>query len=186
MFVIYNLINHQIVLIFTVYNTYSIPIFINQFRLQKNRHYFLLNQLYTLLKSGANGFIEKGCNEKTYWDAIETVKNGKSYFSDSILEKLKMVEKSIAEKDNGVRISIEKIKSPKDFGLSEIEIHILKLICDKETYNQIADIVCKSKKSVEYHIGLMLRKTGLKDRHELRDFALQNNWHKNGDFNHTK
>ena len=45
-----------------------------------------------------------------------------------------MVEKSVAEKDNdiGIKISIAKNKSHKDLGLSKIDIHILKLICDKK------------------------------------------------------
>ncbi|HRN47540.1 MAG TPA: response regulator transcription factor [Niabella sp.] len=91
------------------------------------------------------GFLPKSVNKNELIEAIENVFDGKHYFSEEILEELKLYGNRKQQKE--------------DLKLSLRELEIIKLIAKGLTNKQIAAELFISEKTVETHRKNIFRKT---------------------------
>jgi DNA-binding NarL/FixJ family response regulator len=117
---------------------------------------------YQMLEAGAKGFLLKDSGMQNVLEAINTVCDGSSYFSEellfNILQNLRTNKK------------IEQIAGD----LSERELEILYYVCKGFSNQEIADELCISKRTVDKHRGNLLSKTQSKNTASLVVFAIKN------------
>jgi len=117
---------------------------------------------YKMIESGARGFILKSSDITEVMRAIESVKQGGTYFSPDLLYN---VVKNI---DNVKKNNNQKIQ------LSERELEVLEHICKGSSNQQIAEVLFISKRTVEKHRASLLSKTNSKNTANLVMFAIEN------------
>ena len=119
-----------------------------------------------ILKYGAQGYILKNTGKKELINAIETVFEGQSYFSEEVTE---TIMKSLVHQKSGNKKS--SILSPK---ISRREKEVLELIVKEHTTQEIADTLFISLKTVESHRRSLLTKLGVRNTAGLVRVALEN------------
>jgi len=108
-------------------------------------------QIKSMLKAGATGYILKDSPKEIVLDALDAVSTGKRYYSDEITS---TVMDSFSKS--------EKLK--KTFGeITERELEVLKLIVDEKSNREIADILFVSVRTVDAHRRSLLEKSGAKN-----------------------
>lgn len=106
-----------------------------------------------LIEKGAHGFLLKNNEIETVVDSIHAVMETGYFFNDKV-SKL-MVKKLLNN---------EKINPHfKRIDLSDREIEIVKLICQEMTNKEIADHLCISNRTVDWHRDNILKKTKAKN-----------------------
>ncbi len=123
----------------------------------ENREYVL-----PALRAGAAGYVLKRAPDDTLIRAIRAVYAGETYVDPRLAELL--VEE--------VRRSIEGSVDPLDT-LTEREREILILLAQGKSYQEIAQTLFISVKTVDFHRTNLMRKLGLKNRTELVQFAMR-------------
>ncbi len=118
--------------------------------------------LERVLKSGAQGFVNKKESISRLPDAIRRVLSGKTYIGEDMME---VLARSLAsdEPDEEEKIS----------ELSEREIEVLELIAQGYRPRQIAETLHVSPKTVNSHRENMKRKLELANTAELDQFAIR-------------
>jgi DNA-binding NarL/FixJ family response regulator len=121
------------------------------------------NKEYVLpaLKLGAAGYVLKRAEGDELLTAIRTVYAGGTFLDPAIAGAL------VSEVNRD-----EKTADPFD-SLSEREREVLVLLAQGKTYQQIAEILFISPKTVDFHRVNIMRKLGLSNRAELTRFAIQ-------------
>jgi DNA-binding NarL/FixJ family response regulator len=121
------------------------------------------NKEYVLpaLKLGAAGYVLKRAEGDELLTAIRTVYAGGTFLDPAIAGAL------VSEVNRD-----EKTADPFD-SLSEREREVLVLLAQGKTYQQIAEILFISPKTVDFHRINIMRKLGLSNRAELTRFAIQ-------------
>jgi DNA-binding NarL/FixJ family response regulator len=121
------------------------------------------NKEYILpaLKLGAAGYVLKRAEGDELITAIRTVYAGGTFLDPAIASAL------VSEVNRD-----EKTADPFD-SLSEREREVLVLLAQGKTYQQIAEILFISPKTVDFHRINIMRKLGLTNRAELTRFAIQ-------------
>ena len=119
-----------------------------------------------ILKYGAQGYILKNTGKKELINAIETVFEGQSYFSEEVTE---TIMKSLVHQKSGNKKS--SILSPK---ISRREKEVLELIVKEHTTQEIADTLFISLKTVESHRRSLLTKMGVRNTAGLVRVAIEN------------
>ncbi|NWF63962.1 MAG: response regulator transcription factor [Chloroflexi bacterium] len=121
------------------------------------------NKEYVLpaLKLGAAGYVLKRAEGDELLTAIRTVYAGGTFLDPAIAGAL------VSEVNRD-----EKTADPFD-SLSEREREVLVLLAQGKTYQQIAEILFISPKTVDFHRINIMRKLGLTNRAELTRFAIQ-------------
>lgn len=117
---------------------------------------------YQMLEAGAKGFLLKDSGMENVQDAIETVCDGSSYFSEELLFNILQNMRSNKK--------IEEITGD----LSGRELEILCHVCKGLSNQEIADELCISKRTVDKHRGNLLAKTQSKNTASLVMFAIKN------------
>lgn len=122
------------------------------------------NKEYILpaLKLGAAGYVLKRAEGNELLTAIRTVHSGGTFLDPAVAGAVvgEMNRPSQAEAD--------------PFGsLSEREREVLVMLARGETYQQIAEALFISPKTVDYHRTNLMRKLGLNNRAELTRFAVE-------------
>lgn len=117
---------------------------------------------YKMLEAGAKGFLLKDSGMENVQEAIETVCEGSSYFSEELLFNILQNMRSNKR--------IEEIAGD----LSERELEILYYVCKGLSNQEIADELCISKRTVDKHRGNLLAKTQSKNTASLVMFAIKN------------
>ncbi len=114
-----------------------------------------------MVEAGVRGFILKDSDIREVETAIKTVFDGRTYFSQELLQALLA----------GLRTEpgIEK------YDLSEREIEVIQQVCDGKSNMEIADDMCISKRTVEKHRANIMEKTHCKNTASLVIFAVKNN-----------
>lgn len=116
-----------------------------------------LNYYEQLIEIGIKGFINKDANVNQLSNAITTVINGETYFSQELL------------------MSIYKDKKNKKAALfSDREIEILNLICKGLSNLEISKSLFLSERTVERHRANMIEKTNSKNSISLVIYAIKN------------
>lgn len=117
---------------------------------------------YQMLEAGAKGFLLKDSGMENVQDAIETVCEGSSYFSEELLFNILQNMRSNKK--------IEEITGD----LSGRELEILCHVCKGLSNQEIGDELCISKRTVDKHRGNLLAKTQSKNTASLVMFAIKN------------
>lgn len=117
---------------------------------------------YKMVEAGAKGFLLKDSGMENVQEAIETVCDGSSYFSEELL--FNILQNMRTNK------KIEEITGD----LSDRELEILCHVCKGLSNQEIADELCISKRTVDKHRGNLLAKTQSKNTASLVMFAIKN------------
>lgn len=113
-----------------------------------------------MLKNGADGYLLKNAMVSEIVKAITIVFSGGIYLSEEL-------PNFFADKP--------KRKSRELFPeLSQRELDVLKLICDEQSTNEIAELLFISKSTVETHRANLLLKVGAKNTAGLVRWAIEN------------
>lgn len=113
-------------------------------------------------KSGAYGYLTKGCSLQELTEAVRKILLGSKYVSATFAETLVSGLDRIEEKD-----SIH--------GLSNREMQVLTMIGSGKTVGKIAAELALSVKTVSTYRAHILRKMNMKNNAEITRFAIENN-----------
>jgi DNA-binding NarL/FixJ family response regulator len=115
-----------------------------------------------MVKNGASGYLLKDASKQELVQAIQTVYDGKTYFSESLSFNL-------------INFGSKRISKTTLFpNLSEREIEILNFICKEYSSQEIADELYISFHTVETHRANLMVKAGVKNTAGLVRWALEN------------
>ena len=120
--------------------------------------------LYHSISAGAHGYLLKEDSDIELFSAIETIRNGGIYVSQSLSgEMAGDLSRLIQGKANGIgeRLSIR-------------ETEVMKLISEGKTNNEIGDILSISPRTVETHRAHILEKLKLKGTADIVRYAIEN------------
>jgi two-component system response regulator NreC len=120
--------------------------------------------IFQILRAGASGYLLKEAAMNDLISAIKAVKKGESYLSPSISKKV--IEDYIRRAELGEKATVNDI-------LSDREREILQLIAEGHTYDDIASILCISKKTVETHRANIMDKLNIHDKVGLVKYAIR-------------
>jgi DNA-binding NarL/FixJ family response regulator len=112
----------------------------------------------SVIENGVKGFILKDAENTELRIAVNSILNGKTYFSQELLLKL------IRSRKNSDQIS-----------LTQRERQILELICKGMNTNEIATKLFLSERTIENHRANLLDKTGCRNSLSLVLYAFRNN-----------
>lgn len=119
---------------------------------------------YRMIQVGAKGFLLKNSDVEEVIEAIETVLDGKNYFSRELLF-------NIIKNFNKLSDSTGEFHE-----LSEREMEILKLICQGLSNHEISEKLFISKRTVDKHRSNILEKTNSKNTAQLVMQSIKNKW----------
>lgn len=115
--------------------------------------------LKSFLQKGGHGFILKSATEATLLKGLEQIADYSSFFQEeSFYEWAEMVKSS--------SIVNQELKSR--------EIQIIQLICQEKTTNEIGEILCLSKRTVETHLQNIKKKIHCSTKVGIVKFAYKN------------
>ncbi len=122
------------------------------------------NKEYVLpsLKIGASGYVLKRADGDELLQAIRRLFAGETFFDPRVTGLL-------ADND---RHSVQKAVDPFDT-LTEREREVLIMLARGSTYQQIADALFITVKTVDFHRANIMRKLGISSRSELVRYAIQ-------------
>lgn len=124
----------------------------------ENREYVL-----PALKAGAAGYVLKRAPDDSLVQAIRTVYQGGTYLDPRVSA---VVVEDLRHHTAGTPTN------PFD-RLTEREREVLTLLAQGKTYQEVAETLFISVKTVDFHRANLMRKLGLKNRTELTRFAIQ-------------
>ena len=141
---------------------------LKQIRLEKPALPVLILSIYPedkyavrLLKSGASGYLTKGCSSEVLLEAVRLVAGGRKYFSQTatelLAEELSMVHGQLPHKL-----------------LTNREYQIFRLFAVAKTVMEIADILALSTKTISTHRTNILNKLHLQNNAELMRYYVDN------------
>jgi len=116
-----------------------------------------------MLEAGSCGFLLKESDIDEVYTALFSVIEGKSYFSQELLQTLISTIKNSSKNASQI------------YDLSEREVEIIGLICQGLSNAEIADKLFLSKRTVEKYRANILNKTNAKNTASLVIFAIKNN-----------
>ena len=116
-----------------------------------------------LLENGAAGYILKNTGKEELFEALRTVSQGETYFSEEVKNSImKGMSRHAKNQDDPITIK-----------LTKREIEIIKLIAAEYTTQEIADELFISLHTVESHRKNILRKTNVRNLAGLIRYALK-------------
>ena len=115
-----------------------------------------------VLQAGAKGYVLKDSDEENLIAAINTVFNGGFYLDSPIADQ-------VLSDYFGGRAKRE-LKHQAD-PLSAREKEVLKLLAEGHSNQEVADVLCISRKTVENHRAHIVRKTGVQGQVGLTKYA---------------
>lgn len=118
-----------------------------------------------MIQAGASGYIMKSAGRKDLKDAIETIMNGKHYFSDEATQSIMMD----LVKGKGKSTTMDAVH------ITDRELEILELIVQEFTNQEIAEKLFISSRTVDAHRRNLLQKTGARNTAGLVKYAFQHN-----------
>jgi DNA-binding NarL/FixJ family response regulator len=115
-----------------------------------------------VLKAGAKGYVLKDSDEDNLIAAINTVHNGGYYLDSPIADQV------LSGYFGGkTKRELHEQADP----LSEREKEVLRLLAEGHSNQEVADILCISRKTVENHRANIVRKTGVQGQVGLTRYA---------------
>ena len=114
-----------------------------------------------LIKSGASGYLTKGCPSAIVVEAVRDLAEGNKYFSPAVLELL------------AKELSMPEGKLPHET-LSNREFQIFKLFASAKTVTEISVILNLSGKTISTYRARILDKMKLRNNAEMMQYAIEN------------
>jgi len=127
----------------------------------------MMNENYNIKKmlaAGAKGYILKDCTQEELRTAIETVSQGKNYYSQEVTT---IIMESLSGQPKPKKRLVTELP------LTNRETDILHLICKEKSNQEIADELFISNRTVEAHKRNLLDKTGCKNIAGLVLYAIE-------------
>ncbi|MCC7353354.1 MAG: response regulator transcription factor [Anaerolineae bacterium] len=121
--------------------------------------------LAAALRAGAVGYLVKRSSAEAHAEAIRTVMRGEVYLSPSLRHAVEGNAQRMAEMGRHVPAP-PTVLTPK-------ECHVLRLLAQGSSYDQIAAALDMSLSTIEDHRSNLMDKLGLYGRAELTRYALQ-------------
>lgn len=118
--------------------------------------------LHQMIDAGVSGFLLKNINKEGLDRAIRCVMEGKNYYSEELMV-------IFAQKYAGA----EKKNDPEN-ELTRRELEVLQLIAQGLTDQEIADKIFLSIRTINWHRGNLISKTGSKNTVNLITYAIKN------------
>lgn len=115
-----------------------------------------------MLRAGAKGYLLKDMQPSLLFEAIETVHEKGSFYTDMVTQTLLKI--NVKEQQNQVNIS----------ELKEKEIEFIKWACSELTYKEIAEKMFLSPKTIDGYRDSVFVKLDVKSRVGLALFAIKN------------
>lgn len=122
--------------------------------------------IHKLIRHDINGYILKNTSIEELVKALNSVAEGKKYFSKEI---------NIIDTDQDFRNTVTIEDKKVDEILSKREIEVLTLICKEYSNSEIAEKLFLSVSTVETHRKNLIAKLGVNNTVGLVKFALRNN-----------
>jgi DNA-binding NarL/FixJ family response regulator len=118
------------------------------------------------IESGANGYLSKDDDPSEIERAIQSVMETGYYLNDRTSKRLiaKLMQQGMMQPRFNVPNS----------NFSEIELEILKMICAEYTTSEIAERLCRSKRTIDGFRTLMMQKVGARNVVGLVMYAVKN------------
>ncbi len=126
----------------------------------------MLNDYAKLINIGAMGCVLKSAGKMELENAIKTVINGQSYFSNELLRKIIL---DLSKKNSASNLTVSHENS-----FTERELEVLRLLCEGFSPIEIADKIHRSIKTVEAHRAKLLQKTETRNTVNLILYAIKN------------
>lgn len=114
-----------------------------------------------MVEAGVKGFLLKNSGVEDLTNAIKTIIEGGSYFSQDLLVSILKKKKEEQTKDELVK-------------LTHRELQVLRLICEGFCNNDIADKLFISQRTVDRHRANLLSKTSCRNATSLVMYAVKN------------
>ena len=124
--------------------------------------------IFNALKSGIHGYLPKNTTQKELLEAIDSVNNGKEYFSKCISDTI--LRSYVNSAKHGNSNSNDKLS-----GLTSREREILQQVVEGNNNSSISEQLNISIRTVETHKTNIMRKLDLNSTIDLVKFALKNN-----------
>ena len=120
----------------------------------------------TAVKAGVDGYLPKNANKNMLLQALNTVKSGDKYFSQTITNII--LESFYKQQSN----KESKVSGRSD--LTQREKEVLEHVAEGKSNQEVADDLFISVKTVETHKTNILSKLGLRNTAELVKYAIKN------------
>lgn len=124
------------------------------------------NLLLRLIKLRVNGYLPKSASGEELLKAIENVMEKGHYFNENLVRA--MYQETIDEEDEENVLGV----------LDDIDIEILKLICEEKTSREIAETLHLSPRTIEGRRKRLITKIGTKNQAGLVIFAIKEGLYK--------
>jgi DNA-binding NarL/FixJ family response regulator len=124
--------------------------------------YFTNAFIIEFIKIGARGFLPKNCDIEKIVDAIQLVHENGEYYDNK-------VSSAMAEALKNAPSEIDELVTKTE--LTKRELEILKLICQKKSNSEIANILFLSIRTVEVHRFNISKKTNTSNTLELIEYS---------------
>lgn len=109
--------------------------------------------IVSMLRNGAKGYLLKGCKPSELRMALDSVISKGFYYTEFVTDKLLK------------SLNPEKIKNPiKELGLNDRELEFVRHACSELTYNEIANLMCCSARTVDGYREQAFSKMNVKSR----------------------
>ncbi|NNC84164.1 MAG: response regulator transcription factor [Flavobacteriales bacterium] len=116
-----------------------------------------------IIEAGAHGFISKMSSPEELHTAIQSVMTKGCYYTDEMAEFLFR--------------SLRNSKETESAELSDRERELLEHICTEMTYQQIAEVMCLSPKTVDGYRTSLFQKLGIRSRVGLAMYAVKHGYY---------
>lgn len=127
-----------------------------------------------MVSAGAKGFLLKDSDFNEVVEAVLTVCNGGTFFSESLLTSLSQTLRSVYI-FAGDNVRTPPVDNSPDT-LSEREIEIVVAVCQGLSNQEIADKLFISKRTVDKHRANIMEKTGCKNTASLVVYAIKSGY----------
>jgi DNA-binding NarL/FixJ family response regulator len=111
----------------------------------------------TSLSEGALGFIPKSASKEEMLCGLRSALRGEVYLPDHLAKMIASVPKSAAQ------ASRPSSESDVD-GINQRQVEVLQLMVDGKSNKEIASVLDVSESTVKYHIGILFRVLGVRNR----------------------
>ena len=129
--------------------------------------------LFEAVKSGASGYLLKSLQATEFFDYLAELQAGHPPFSPGLAEK---ILKEFAHLPGARPLQDAKADSTRRgdtprTDLSPRQIQILTLVAQGQTYQQVAETICISERTVKYHMAEILDRLHLQNRTQVIAYA---------------
>ncbi len=118
--------------------------------------------IFDAIEANADGFVLKNSGKETLYQAIKSLGQGERFFEHAVSQTV--INRLITKK--------YEISNLRD-DLTEREIEIIRSLCRGLSHKQIAENTMISKRTVDTHVGNIMRKLNLHTKAELIRYAIR-------------